>query len=354
MPRWKALPEELDPSLREFAARLRGLVDRSGLSPAAVADRTGYSRTSWERYLNGGLLAPRGAVVALAEVTGAEPHRLAVAWEAAERAWSRSETRHHLTMEAIRASQARVTPGEAGVAAAPVASRTAGGAGADGRRGVSPTGGAGAGPGLSTSVPARRGGVPRTRQPQPRPAADPGTHGSRRGAGPDRPRGGGRRRAALFLAGVVGALLLVAGAVLLIDPGGDGDAGAVPAAPSAGAGTGAPRSPSVVGCGGAGCAGQDPETMGCGGRFADTVARATVGGALVEVRWSAACGAAWARITRASAGDTVRITAGSSEQEGAVGAEAEAYTPMVAADQASDARACATLVSGATGCTAPD
>lgn len=102
-----------------------------------------------------------------------------------------------------------------------------------------------------------------------------------------------------------------------------------------------------------GCAGQDPETTGCGGRFADTVARATVGGALVEVRWSATCGAAWARITRASAGDTVRITAGSSEQEGAVGAEAEAYTPMVAADQASDARACATLVSGATGCTAP-
>ncbi|MYT60604.1 helix-turn-helix domain-containing protein, partial [Streptomyces sp. SID7834] len=104
MPRWKALPEELDPSLREFAARLRGLVDRSGLSPAAVADRTGYSRTSWERYLNGGLLAPRGAVVALAEVTGAEPHQLTMAWEAAERAWSRSETRHHMTMEAIRAS----------------------------------------------------------------------------------------------------------------------------------------------------------------------------------------------------------------------------------------------------------
>ncbi|MFG2152371.1 helix-turn-helix domain-containing protein [[Kitasatospora] papulosa] len=303
MPRWKALPEELDPSLREFAARLRGLVDRSGLSPAAVADRTGYSRTSWERYLNGGLLAPRGAVVALAEVTGAEPHQLTMAWEAAERAWSRSEVRHHMTMEAIRASRARATPGEAGVAAAPVASRR----------------------------PSRTAG----------------------GAGPDRSRRGGRRRAALFLAGVVGALLLVAGAVLLIDLGGDDDAGAVPAAPSAGAGTGAPRSPSVVGCGGAGCAGQDPETTGCGGRFADTVARATVGGALVEVRWSATCGAAWARITRASAGDTVRITAGSSEQEGAVGAEAEAYTPMVAADQASDARACATLVSGATGCTAP-
>lgn len=56
MPRWKALPEELDPQIREFASQLRRLVDRSGLNINAVADRTGYSKTSWERYLNGRLL----------------------------------------------------------------------------------------------------------------------------------------------------------------------------------------------------------------------------------------------------------------------------------------------------------
>ena len=67
MPRWRALPDELDPQVREFAGQLRRLVDRSGLSIAAVADRTGYSKTSWERYLNGRLLAPKGAIVALAE-----------------------------------------------------------------------------------------------------------------------------------------------------------------------------------------------------------------------------------------------------------------------------------------------
>lgn len=60
MPRWKALPEELDPQIREFTGQLRRLVDRSGLSIAAVADRTGYSKTSWERYLNGRLLARAG------------------------------------------------------------------------------------------------------------------------------------------------------------------------------------------------------------------------------------------------------------------------------------------------------
>ncbi|WAU84882.1 helix-turn-helix transcriptional regulator [Streptomyces sp. Qhu-G9] len=58
MPRWRALPDELDPQVKEFAGQLRRLVDRSGLSIAAVADRTGYSKASWERYLNGRLLAP--------------------------------------------------------------------------------------------------------------------------------------------------------------------------------------------------------------------------------------------------------------------------------------------------------
>ena len=125
MPRWKALPDELDPQVREFASQLRRLVDRSGLSIAAVADRTGYSKTSWERYLNGRLLAPKGAIVALAEVTGTNPVHLTTMWELAERAWSRSEMRHDMTMEAIRISQARAALGEFGgdVAAPPVNAR---------------------------------------------------------------------------------------------------------------------------------------------------------------------------------------------------------------------------------------
>ncbi|MET9390021.1 DUF2690 domain-containing protein [Streptomyces sp. NPDC006624] len=114
MPRWKALPDELDPQIREFTSQLRRLVDRSGLSIASVADRTGYSKTSWERYLNGRLLAPKGAIVALAEVTGTNPLHVTTMWELAERAWSRSEMRHDMTMEAIRISQARAALGEFG------------------------------------------------------------------------------------------------------------------------------------------------------------------------------------------------------------------------------------------------
>ncbi|NEA47285.1 helix-turn-helix transcriptional regulator, partial [Streptomyces sp. SID10815] len=117
MPRWKALPDELDPQIKEFASHLRRLVDRSGLNVAALADRTGYSKTSWERYLGGRLLAPKGAVVALAEVTGANPVHLTTMWELAERAWSRAELRHDRTMEAIRISRARAALGEFGASA---------------------------------------------------------------------------------------------------------------------------------------------------------------------------------------------------------------------------------------------
>lgn len=118
MARWKALPEDLDPEVRDFVEQLRRLVDRSGLGIAAVSDRTGYSKTSWERYLNGRILAPKGAIVALAEATGNDPFHLTTLWELAERAWSRAEARHDRTMEQIRISQARAAPGDARAVAA--------------------------------------------------------------------------------------------------------------------------------------------------------------------------------------------------------------------------------------------
>ncbi|WP_254407110.1 helix-turn-helix transcriptional regulator [Streptomyces sp. GMY02] len=173
MPRWKALPEELDPEVKEFASQLRRLVDRSGLSIAAVADRTGYSRTSWERYLNGRLLAPKGAIVALADVTGTNPTHLTTMWELAERAWSRAEMRHDMTMEAIRIAQARealAATGETPAVGGP------GGRGAPGRPGGSGTGGAGGtgGPG-GVGAPARTGGPGRSGRPgDPAGSAGPG------------------------------------------------------------------------------------------------------------------------------------------------------------------------------------
>ncbi len=161
MPRWKALPEELDPQIKEFTSQLRRLVDRNDLSIASVADATGYSKTSWERYLNGRLLAPKGAIIALAEVTGTNPMHLTTMWELAERAWSRSEMRHDMTMEAIRISQARAALGELGTPAAKSGAGGRSGRGSrTGRHGggaVTPgiAGPAGVSPTLPPSVPAQ-------------------------------------------------------------------------------------------------------------------------------------------------------------------------------------------------------
>ncbi|WP_405806626.1 XRE family transcriptional regulator [Streptomyces sp. NBC_00210] len=365
MPRWKALPEELDPQVKEFASQLRRLVDRSGLSIAAVADSTGYSKTSWERYLNGRLLAPKGAIVALAEVTGTNALHLTTMWELAERAWSRAEMRHDMTMEAIRISQARAALGEFGPAPAGTANSGAGG------RTSAPEDPGGRDPERqdqsylpTRSEPGHQG--PTATPPSPGQGASgqsgPGQSGPAR-SGPGRGRagrggsgrGGGKHKVTMFLVGLVGALLVIAAAVLLTDLGGDGgDAKAASQTPSATPTTSSPQLPAGVKCSGKDCTGQDPETMGCGGQFAKTVSSATVGKTLVEVRYSKTCQAAWARITRAAPGDTVQISVGGDgAQNGLVNADNDAYTPMTAVTGPADAKACATLKTGVKGCTTP-
>ncbi|MFI0739629.1 helix-turn-helix domain-containing protein [Streptomyces sp. NPDC021100] len=87
MPRWKELPASLDQRVSQFVVQLRRLKDRSGLSLAALAAKTSYSRSSWERYLNGRQLPPRGAVEELARVCGTDAARLLVLHEIAEEAW---------------------------------------------------------------------------------------------------------------------------------------------------------------------------------------------------------------------------------------------------------------------------
>ncbi|MFF0761902.1 DUF2690 domain-containing protein [Streptomyces sp. NPDC003737] len=384
MPRWKALPDELDPQVGEFAGQLRRLVDRSGLSVSAVADRTGYSKTSWDRYLNGRLLAPKGAVIALAEVTGTNPVHLTTMWELAERAWSRSEMRHDMTMEAIRISQARAALGEfgpppgtggrgatatsgvagpAGVAPVVPSQPTAttapdadgavgaprGGSFGEGSRGRSQNGRAARAPEPPVTSAEGSAGAPAAQ----RQAAAGGPPGEGRASGRDTSEGARRRRPLLmFLAGVVGALAVIAVAFFLT--GGDGTKAAGAPGPSATAPSPAPDLPAGVKCAGVGCTGKDPENMGCGGTLAKTSTSVTVGTTLVEVRYSKTCGAAWARVTRAAQGDTVTVSAaGAARQTGSVAAagDTDAYTPMVSVAGGAAAKACVTLTSGQEGCT---
>lgn len=73
MSRWKELPETVDDHFRQLVAHLRRLKDESGLSLAALAARTTYSKSSWERYLNGKTLPPGRAVADLARAADADP-----------------------------------------------------------------------------------------------------------------------------------------------------------------------------------------------------------------------------------------------------------------------------------------
>ena len=399
MPRWRALPDELDPQVREFASQLRRLVDRSGLSIAAVADRTGYSKTSWERYLNGRLLAPKGAIVALAEVTGTNPIHLTTMWELAERAWSRSEMRHDMTMEAIRISQARAALGEFGAPPASAkGSKTARRSssatatpGVAGPAGVSPTvppqptaaeadsvetrqGSSGGnswgvagyqGPSQPSSgrtaaaapVPAGGAGwTPEAPGPYDEPQDARPANGSSGGAGVSAESGGsggGKRRLTMFLSGVVGVLVVVAAVFFLTDGGGDKKNAGADKSPSPSA-SASVSLPAGVKCSGAGCTGKDAEAMGCSGNLVTTAKTATVGATVVEVRYSETCGAAWGRVTQAGQGDKVEVTAGkATEQSGNIteAGDTIAYTPMVAVKDAGGAKACVTLASGQSGCT---
>ncbi|MEU0003095.1 DUF2690 domain-containing protein [Streptomyces sp. NPDC006314] len=452
MPRWKALPEDLDPQIKEFTSQLRRLVDRSGLGIAALADRTGYSKTSWERYLGGRLLAPKGAVVALAEVTGTSPVHLTTMWELAERAWSRAEARHDRTMEAIRISQARaalgefgaaeadgapsarkggsttVTPGIAGpggvsptIPAQPTApdadarenaergtgtgtdlpSPAGPGTAREGAGGSAPAGtnswgvagreaaggglreGAGRGPGAGDAVrgatgPADgdssggnswrlagyRGPSPASARPGTRPPVRP--EGPAWTPDPPSPYAGqpaapqsraaakgsaGRQRLTMFLAGLVGVLVVIAAVFFFTHRDGDESGGAAKS-PSPSASTRASLPPGVK-CAGSACNGKDAEAMGCSGDVVTTAKSATVGTTTVEVRYSKICGTAWGRVTGGAQGDKVQVSAGKVRQTGDITAagDAIAYTPMVAVKDAAEAKACATLASGRTGCT---
>jgi len=83
MARWRTLPAGLDPAIARFVVELRELKDTSGRTLKELADDTGYSSSSWERYLSGRSLPPRAAVEALARIAGGDVVRLLACFEMA-------------------------------------------------------------------------------------------------------------------------------------------------------------------------------------------------------------------------------------------------------------------------------
>ncbi|MGW9448292.1 DUF2690 domain-containing protein [Streptomyces sp. NPDC055632] len=353
MPGWKALPDELDPEVRAFTERIRRLIDRSGLGVAAVAERTGRERASWDAYLTARRPLPRGAVTALAEATGADPSDLTIRWERTRGRYAAGDGGSGGGAPEVPSSAPRSTASE-GEHRIPAPE--------DEHRIPSPA--------PRSTVPEGEHRIPAPEGEHRIPAPE-GEHRIPAPVPPPPPGHGTRTRRTTVLlhaVGILGALLVVTAALLLVDLGGgdgpDGAADGRAAAPST-TSTSAPGPPprtalpAGVKCSGADCAGRDPEAMGCGGPLAVTVARARVGTAGVEVRHSAACSASWARITGAAPGDTVSVEVAGATERATVPEDADtaatgtdAYTPMLAVAPGAAARACGTLADGTGACTA--
>jgi hypothetical protein len=97
------------------------------------------------------------------------------------------------------------------------------------------------------------------------------------------------------------------------------------------------------------CTAKDPKQTGCAGD-AWTAALTRIQGVYVELRYSDACKAAWARISWGRPGDVAQVIADHGRTlQAKVHYDTDVYTAMTVAMTPSGARACTTL----TACTQP-
>ncbi|MGW8969803.1 helix-turn-helix domain-containing protein [Streptomyces platensis] len=270
-----------------LAAGLRELRARTGLSLAALAARTPYSKSSWERYLNGKKLPPRAAVEALCRLAAEPVGRLVALWELADAAWSGrgrsgAEQARDGGSAAAHGPERASAPGAAVVAAA---GRPAGG------------------------------------EARPRPARR--LAGLAAGAG----AGGVALVAALAVWTALGAGGLVTGAV----PGAPGMTGCRARACDG-------KDPESMRC-------DLPDLV------RTPVERTAAGGERVQLRYGTVCGAAWGRVRDGRIGDRVEVVApGVAPRSVRVldrfDAEDSLVTPMAAARGSEGVRLCLYPVGG--------
>ncbi|MGW7514402.1 DUF2690 domain-containing protein [Streptomyces sp. NPDC054796] len=287
---WKALPDTLEPDVRRLVEELRRTKDTLGISLAELARSTAYSKSSWERYLNGGQLPPLQAVQALAARPDVEAARLLALWELAEAAWSGRGR----ALASGGPDEARQEPGPAGEEPSPA--------------GAGPVGGTGA-------------------------------------------RGRPSRNRLLLAALAVGVVVTAAGVIVGVSTG-DDEGGAQRAAGGA-TSTEEPVKGVKAKCHGSTCDGKDPVDKGCGGD-AWTSAAEQPEKSYVEVRYSSVCRAAWARIKSAHPGDRIELVRedGRTYDETVPDdANLAAFTFMLGAPAPQDVKACWELKSGDKGCT---
>ncbi|MFF7230618.1 helix-turn-helix protein [Streptomyces sp. 2333.5] len=285
-----------------LAAGLRELRGRTGLSLAGLAARTPYSKSSWERYLNGKKLPPRDAVEALCRLAEEPAGRLLALWELADADWSGR--------------------GRSGTGRGRGAADT-------GRRGSA--GGTVSAPGaavIAETVP-RAEAVPRAE-----------------GGGPQVVPGRKRppRRGVAVLAGACVGVLAVVMVLAFREAEGSPFEGVAPGASE------------TTGCRGAACDGKDPESMYCDRpeQLVTPAERTAAGGEHLQIRYGTVCGAVWGRLRNGRVGDRIEVTAPGARPRSVrvrdrFDAEGYLVTPMAAAHRPDGTRLCLYPAGGGAG-----
>ncbi|MGW1932990.1 helix-turn-helix domain-containing protein [Streptomyces sp. NPDC001919] len=350
-----------DAELRAVRARvlagMRRIKEEFGLSYGRLAEKTHYSRSSWERFLNGKQWPSRAAIQQLADVVGQDPAPLIALWEHAEKLARRS--RRDGAEPLVRGEQEP----QRGERARPDARgpEVPGEGWHEGRDATAQAPGQGQGPGPEEQAgrgePVRGGEPVRERGPvqegewgsvrEERPASAGGPAASTgaapepgRAAGPGhRPAGRVRPLVHMAIGAVVGALVVIAVVGPKSAPDGarsdagkptaSGESSGVKAQGAADRTPGADSDHPLPGCSGESCLGREPQTMNCQWD-AKTVRLLYLRGLRIQLRHSAACKAVWGRLENGAIGDGVIITdKGSRTEESTIRVDRDTYTRML-------------------------
>ncbi|MEK9518736.1 DUF2690 domain-containing protein [Streptomyces venezuelae] len=316
---------------------MRRIKEEFGLSYGRLADRTHYSRSSWERFLNGKQWPSRAAIQQLAEVVGEDPAELLRLWEQAEELMRRSRSagapaEHREGVETREGVEARDRSEDHEKAGTHERVGTHEHVGAPAPRhhedDVLPDGDAA----LRQGVDARSG------------SRSTGTRAPRSGDTTAKSWPGsvvGRAKPVVHMAigAVLGALVVIAVLAVISPAGGPrGEAGRPTQGKrdsglTAQSATGRTQSPApdhpVPGCSGESCLGREPQTMNCQWD-AKTVRLLYLRGLRIQLRHSAACKAVWGRLENGAVGDGVIITdKGSRTEEATIRVDRDTYTRML-------------------------
>ncbi|SEF55728.1 Helix-turn-helix domain-containing protein [Actinacidiphila yanglinensis] len=288
----------LSPEAARLARELRGLRERTGLTLAALAARTTYSKSSWERYLNGKALPPRSAVTELCALADEPPRRLTV-----------------LLQLATRSSHAAAGPEDAGpVGASAPAARA--GAVADS---------------AAPNIVSRNGTSAVTTVPPP---SAPGPPGRPAPSGPASVRWRGVRRPAVVVA--LGCVL-AAGLCYALWP------------------SSGPAPGPAATCQGPACDGKSPASTFCGVHLVNLTTFRATGRERIDIHYSRSCDTAWARLSRSRVGDRITVSAGTGRSwdvrvTDGYDAQGYVYTPMAVVDAHRKVTVCLRPSTGAGQC----